>query len=100
MEGDDLDALKWERDRLQDALTAERASMSAARADLAALRKQLAKAAAMLGDLEFSVDTSASTGKDTMACPCCCGGSIVGLPGQHRDRCELAALLKELPPDE
>lgn len=36
---DELDALKWERDRLHDALTAERASMAAARTELAALRK-------------------------------------------------------------
>ena len=41
---DELDALKLARDRLQDALTAERASMASARTELAYLRKELAAA--------------------------------------------------------
>ena len=58
----------------------------------------LEKAIAMLQRMEFSVNTHRRTGKDTQGCPCCEGGCIVGLPGEHREGCELAGLLRELAP--
>jgi hypothetical protein len=56
----------------------------------------LSKAVSMLRRMEFSCDTHERTGKDTLGCPMCNGGTIVGLRGEHDLDCELAALLREL----
>ncbi len=55
----------------------------------------LARCVAMLEALEFSVDTHGQTGRDTVACPRCGAATIRGLEGEHRDGCELAALLND-----
>jgi hypothetical protein len=56
----------------------------------------LDRAIEMLRRVEFSVDTHERTGKDTLGCPMCNGGTIVGLHGEHDADCELAALLRDL----
>lgn len=70
-------------------------AMRSADDEIERLRAALGKATEMLRRLEFSVDTHEITGKDTIACPICGEGRIIGLDGEHRDGCDLAALLRE-----
>lgn len=54
-----------------------------------------AEAVALLRDLEWCVDTSQQTEKDTRACPMCGGAYMPGCGGDHDSKCSLAEFLRK-----
>jgi hypothetical protein len=54
------------------------------------------KILSMLRRLEFCIDTSKETGKDTYICPICGGSYMPGIGGNHEKDCELNDIIREI----